>query len=115
MLFATGGKLNFTNYYWYLVKWKWTADGFSKILSHEKLPASLSLTPEILISEIQVKRMQLTGSLKTLGVWTSPSGSTDHQFQRLSTILINITTNIKSSTMTPRQASLIIPVYLHSK
>ena len=115
ILFATGGKLNFQKCFWYLVQWDWDKNDQPVLLPPSLLPASLSLTSGTCTIPQPIQRKSPFDALKTLGVWTSPSGSNSQQLSSISEQLHKIILNITSAHLSDYTAALIIPVYLHAK
>ena len=115
LLFTTGGKLNFNKCYWYLIKWCWDANGNPHLCSNNECPASLSLTNGNDLHPVTITRIEPTEALETLGVWTSPSATNNKNFKETTHLMTTLATAIKSASISPKDASMLIPVYLHSK
>ena len=115
LLHSAGGKLNFTKCFWYVIQWKWDDNGTPSMMNNDELPASLTLTNGNHNQPSSMKRKSPFEALKTLGVMTSPSGSNTEQFHTVKMYLHYLVLEIKSKILTHLEASLIIPVYIHSK
>ena len=115
LIFTTGGKLNFNKCFWYLIQWNWDINGIPTMMNPVDLPATLLLTNGNDDTQHVMKRKSPFDTLKTLGVLTSPSGSNADQFQKATMFLQNLIIEINSKKLSQLEASLLIPVYIHSK
>ena len=68
----TGGKLNLSKCHWYMVRWKWQEDGFPEMQEIDDTPATLTLSSYETADFQEIKRLNPSKPLKTLGVYTSP-------------------------------------------
>ena len=64
---------------------------------------------------MRIKRKSPSELLKTLGVYTSPSGQNNDQFEAMSDFSIQLSNRIKVASLTQLEASLLILVYIYSK
>ena len=62
-----------------------------------------------------IQQKEPTDFLETLGVWTSPSGSMSKQFKTTSEKLRDIIINRNAANISSIEASLLIPIYIHTK
>ena len=115
LIFASGGKLKFTKCYWYIIQWSWDENGLPRQLTPSEIPASLYLTNGNDDNPQEMKRKAPTETIKTLGVHTSPSGLFTKQYKMIEEFLQNLVIKISSTHMTEMEASIIIPVYIHSE
>ena len=111
----TEENLNLKKCYWYLIRWGRDKDGFPSLLTVDKTPTNLTLQSHEMENITEIKRLKPTDSLKTLGVMALPSGSIDAQSQQTSEQLKDIIISVKNTHLSRREASLLLPVYIHSK
>ena len=93
----------------------WDKDIFPNLLTVDETPTNLTPLSHEMEDITEIKRLESTDSLKTLGVMTLPSGSMNAQFQRTSEELKGIMILVKAAHLSRREASLILPVYIHFK
>ena len=85
-MFASGGKLNLKKCYWYYVSWDWV-NGLPQLRSIEHTPGDLTIISSVDNQPKVITRIETDDALKTLGIWTSPSGNNKKQMTELKKIL----------------------------
>ena len=114
ILTATGGKLNMSKCFWYLLTWQWNENGQPTLNTIPETPSKIIFhdtegTPH------QIKRVEPKDALRTLGVHTSPSWSPHAELNATKTKLKQMIQSIQQSHMTHNEASMLIPIYIHTK
>ena len=88
---------------------------FPRLLKVDETPKNLILLSHKTTDTAEIMRLEPTDSLKTLGVMMLPSGSMNAQFQRTFEQLKAIIISVIAAHLSRRKASLLLPVYIHSK
>ncbi len=103
LLFSTGGAINMQKSFWYLMAWNWK-NGQPKLLAPSKIHDKLALTTSQSQETQQVPKLDPRDSFRTLGIYTSPSGSQTKQAKVLLQHAEEYKTLISSSTLDPQAA-----------
>ena len=114
LLFLTGGQLNLSKCFWYYISWKWT-DGLPSLSTIADTPGTISIRPGNSPTFQIIQRVETTAALKTLGLPTSPSGTTPAQFQHVAEKMQTLIQNLQKIHLTRTEADIVIPVYIHPK
>ena len=114
LIFLSGGTLNPAKCYWYYVKWNWK-DGLPELCPITDAPGDLVIISSGTGQPVTITRAEPTSALRTLGIWTSPSGTNTDQLSSTTTALRAIMARLRTTSLMPTKAALIAPVYLHSK
>ena len=110
-MFFSGGKLNLKKCYWYYVSWDWV-NGMPELRTIEYAPGDLTIISSVDNQPKIITRMETEDALRTLGVWTSPSGNNKQQMKVLRKTLRKMVRATKSVSLTTEEAAIIIPVYI---
>ena len=114
LLFLSGGKLNLDKCYWYLVTWTWV-DGQPSLSPISSTPASLSLTSGNSTVPAPITRVESTSTLKTLGLWTSPSGQQQDEFDAILSVLAQISESLRCLYLHRHEADAAYSIYVIPK
>lgn len=114
LLSFTGGQLNYEKCFWYMISWKWDSNGLPQMKTIQESPAEIHLR-DLNNNQVLIQRKETTDSLKTLGIHTSPSGTSTAAYKATVNYLTEMTASIKQHKISHADASLLIPVYIHSR
>ena len=114
LLFLSGGQLNLSKCYWYYISWQWQ-DGIPTLSTIQDTPGSISILPGNSPTPQIIHRVEATSALKTLGLPTSPSGTTDTQYHYVADRLRTIIQDLQKIHLTRSEADIVLPVYIHPK
>jgi hypothetical protein len=83
-LFVSGGELELSTCFWYLIQWLWYSKNRHYMASSEELPGILSIKKGTdIASPITIQRLEPYESHRTLGVHLNPMGTHDTQLLEL--------------------------------
>jgi hypothetical protein len=115
LLFSTGGALNLSECFWFLLSWEWK-DGRAKLCTSITAPGNLQMTSEGELDKyITIPRIEPTSSFRTLGVHISPSGSNSGALAVLKGIVLDYCTNLRGSHLSRQDALTSYIQYLLPK
>jgi hypothetical protein len=85
LLTATGGKLEFSKCFFYLMFWVFNEDGEPRLLEPEELPYPIEIVDSVTKDTIRIETRSCTKAHKTLGVMETPNGNYKPETDRLMT------------------------------
>jgi hypothetical protein len=104
LLFSTGGALNLSKCFWFILSWRWNHH-HAVCDTSETLPGALYMTSgKDTSSYTEIKRVELHESYRTLGVHISPNGSSAGALTVLTDITIGYNAHITASTINRAEA-----------
>ena len=103
LLFSTGGALNLSKCFWFLLAWEWK--GSTQVIQTSITAlGTLYLTSESDPTQIAIPRIEPSDTFRTLGVHISPSGTNKGALKVLSAIVLDYCTAVKGSHFTRQEA-----------
>jgi hypothetical protein len=103
---ATGGALEPEKSFWYLIRFFWK-NGQWAYVSNEYTPASISVRNHA-GNRVELERLEVTESRKTLGVKTAPTGDNAAQFEHMLEASQKLAAQIKASNLRQMDAWLAL-------
>jgi hypothetical protein len=83
LLHSTGGKLELTKCFYYIIYWTFDNEGTPSLMDTSNLPQQVSITDSESGHEIKIKNTPCHESHKTLGAMENPSGRYNDEVKRL--------------------------------
>jgi hypothetical protein len=83
LLTATGGKLELSKCFFYLMYWVFNKEGEPRLLEPEELPYPIEIVDSVTKEMIRIETRSCTKAHKTLGVMESPNGDYTAETKRL--------------------------------
>ncbi len=114
LLFSTGGALNLSKCFWFLLAWRWE-NGKPTLHTAATAPGILQMTSENESTPITVPRIEPTSSFRTLGVHISPSGTNTGALKVLENIVLDYCSLVRGSHFTRQEALTSYIQYLLPK
>jgi hypothetical protein len=115
LLFSTGGALNLSKCFWFLLSWRWT-NGHATLHTELSAPGQVQMTSEgDLETLLTIPRIEPTSSFRTLGVHISPSGSNLGALKILKEVVWEYCTNVRGSHLSRQEALTSYIQYLLPK
>ena len=114
LLYSTGGALNLSKCFWFLLSWRWV-HGKPVLQTSSTAPATLQMTSEGDPTPVIIPRIEPTSTFRTLGVHISPSGSNKGALKVLQGIVFEYCNIVKGSNLTRQEALMSYIQYLLPK
>ncbi len=114
LLFSTGGGINLTKSFWFLMSWTWK-DGIATLTESKNSPCSLRLTAGYEREPTEIPRIEPMNTYWTLGAYISPSGSTTETVIQLRKISMNYSSSITGSHLSRQDALYSFLLYFQPK
>jgi len=114
LLFSTGGALNLSKCFWFLLSWHWVK-GKPVLHTLTTAPGDLVMTSEGDPAQVIIPRIEPASSFRTLGVHISPSGTNTGALRILRGIVLDYCTMVKGSTFSRSEALTSYIQYLLPK
>jgi hypothetical protein len=114
LLYSTGGALNLSKCFWFLLSWCWV-HGKPVLQTSSTAPATLQMTSEGDPTLITIPCIETTSSFRTLGVYISPSGSNKGALKVLQGIVLDYCNTVKGSNLTCQETLMSYIQYLLPK
>jgi hypothetical protein len=111
LLFTSGGKLELSKCFFYIMYWKFTEDGMPSLTPKTELPHKFMLNQGSDTEPTEIGQKYCTEQHNTLGVMKSPDRSQSGKLQRLRKKCDAHSTAILSNSITQTDAALAYRVY----
>ena len=102
LLDISGGKLAITKCLYYLGHWRWTTDGAPEFTPATQMGDLISLTDDS--GRVPIPHFDTGTAHLTLGVWKSPAGNLEQQFNYLQTKSARWTKSMQTAPLTKDEA-----------
>jgi hypothetical protein len=86
LLHASGGKLELSKCFFYILKWKFNSEGIPSLYNTNEFEDQITLVDSETGKEIEIPQRECNMAHKSLGVMESPDGSNKDEFNRLKTL-----------------------------
>ena len=109
LLAATGGKLELTKCFFYILHWKFDAEGNPSPMTKEELDdqgVSISIHEADYTTATTIKHLDCNTARRTLGLYKSPTANQDAQITNIQEKSKRISDNIAASAITRSQATI---------
>jgi hypothetical protein len=107
LLFSTGGKLELSKCFYYVIYWIYNHEGEASMLDTTALPQQVHLTDSETSSDIIIENKRCTASHKTLGAMENPSGCYTDEVDRLRAKAQSIATQVSCCSLRPSEAKIM--------
>jgi hypothetical protein len=107
LLFSTGGKLELSKCFYYVIYWIYDHEGVASMLDTTFLPQQVHLTDSETLSDIIIENKQCHKSHKTLGAMENPSGCYNDEISRLLAKAQSIATKVSCCSIRPHEARIM--------
>jgi len=114
LLYSTGGALNLSKCFWFLLLWRWI-QGEPVLHTSLTAPATLQMTSEDNAELYTIPRIEAAASYRTLGVHISPSGNNTGALKVFKQIALDYCSTITGSSLTRQEALTSYIQYLLPK
>jgi hypothetical protein len=111
LLFTSGGKLELTKCFFYMLYWKFDEDGMPTLTPKAEIPHKLMLYQGNETEQTEIEQKDCSEAHKTLGVMKAPNRSQVGQIQKLKAKCDEHATAILSNSVTNSDALLAYRVY----
>jgi hypothetical protein len=108
LLHATGGKLELTKCFYYLIYWVFDDDGIPRMMRPDELPSQVTITDSETQQPIPVTAQAGTTAHKTLGAMECPSGDNTEEIKRLHAKAKGLGQQVATSHLTQYEANLVL-------
>jgi hypothetical protein len=107
LLHASGGKLELTKCFYYLVKWKFDKEGIPSIIPQHKAAKTVQLIDSETHKTVDIECKSNYEAHKTLGVMESPAGDYKAEFERMQKKLRSFAQKIAQAHLTRSDAIVL--------
>jgi hypothetical protein len=114
LLFSTGGALDLSKCFWFLLSWEWVGSK-ARLHSIAAAPGNLVMTSENDPTPITIPRLVAPSTFRTLGVHISPSGTNTGAFSVIQEFVLEYCTNVKGSHLSWKDSLMSYVQYLLPK
>ncbi len=114
LLTATGGKLELSKCFFYLMYWVFNEEGESRLLEPEELPHPIEIVDSVTNETIRIETRSCSKAHKTLGVMESPNGDYKAETDRLNAKANEFARKASLMAVSERDATTLYFSMIHS-
>jgi hypothetical protein len=107
LLFSTGGKLELTKCFYYIIYWTFNNKGVAHMLDTTQLPQQVRLVDSETSNDIDIENKPCHESHKTLGAMENPTSLYSDEVARLHAKALSIAGKVSCSSVRPIEARLM--------